>query len=126
MEIWTYLRERFQCEAKMASSSSPFFAGLWAAFCYFVFWLLYPRPLTFCHYSIGAVFLGIELFMFGDSWDYFRNTGNLVYQGKRYRVIQLGFHYSKLQDAEQNTLYYSTSDLHGLIPLEAMDSEVVN
>jgi hypothetical protein len=125
MEIWTYLRERFRSEAKTTPSSGPFFTGLWAAFCYFVFWVLYPRPFALCQYFIGVVFLGIEIFMFGDSWDYFRNASNLVYQGKRYRTIQLGLYYSKLQDAEQNTLYYPTSDLHGLIPLETMNPPAI-
>lgn len=125
MEIWTYLRERFRFEAKASPSSSPFFTGLWGAFCYFLFWVLYPRPFAHCQYFIGIVFLIIEGFMFGDGWDYFRNASNLVYQGKRYRVTYLGLYYSKLQNAEQDTLYFPNADLYGLIPLEPMNPPAI-
>jgi hypothetical protein len=112
-----YAKDLFKYEAKMTPVSRPFLSSLWGVLCYLVFNIVYPKPVTTTQTLVGFAFVGVGLFVFGVSGDYYKNEENMIYNGRRCRFVQWRPYYSTLQDDSQNLIHYPTADLHGLIPL---------
>jgi hypothetical protein len=117
-KIQMYLQEVFKCEAKMSPVSSPLLSNLWAASCYIVFCILYPRPLAACHLAVFLIPFCVEVLMCVINCDESIIANGLIYNGRRYRIVWWGVYYSYIQDEELNSLYYPTAGLCGLIPLD--------
>ncbi|PJF17697.1 hypothetical protein PSACC_02498 [Paramicrosporidium saccamoebae] len=117
-KFWMYLREIFHCEAKVPLISSPLVVELWNAFYCSIVWILFPKQVVLVYMWIRVLFILAQVVMTLGSSHPFGEAENFVYNGKRYRFVRGGPYYSRIQDEEQNNLYYPTIDNLGLLPPE--------
>ncbi|PJF19094.1 hypothetical protein PSACC_01069 [Paramicrosporidium saccamoebae] len=111
----TGLKKIFYSEAKMAPCIHPFLSTLWRFLGYRVVHELFPRRVVYVYFIVAWLSYVFQAFMSACLCDRSKWVNDLAYNGRRFRAVWLGAHYSTLQDENQNILYYPTIDLYGLV-----------
>ncbi|PJF16678.1 hypothetical protein PSACC_03508 [Paramicrosporidium saccamoebae] len=111
-----YLRELFLWEAKATPVYSPVLSAVWDLLCSLVIWLLFP-PRFAAAYIMFAWLHGIpQVAITGRSWESFIGTDSVVYNCRRYKLIRGGAYQFRLEDENQNILFYPAADFRALVP----------
>jgi hypothetical protein len=114
--LWVHLKETIHCSPKMTPSSCPLLSGIWRVLCYVLVWELYPRPFVLLYTSIACMShltqWAVTAFLSGSV----KQGGHVIHNGRHFKIIWIGLEYSKIQDTDQNVLYYPTIDLYRLLP----------
>jgi hypothetical protein len=114
--LWMHLKETIQCGPKMAPSSNPVLSGIGRVLCHLVVWKLFPRPFALLYTSIAWMSHVIQWLIAASLCDSIDGRKYVTYDGRRFKINWTGFEYSKIQDTDQNVLYYPTIDLYRLLP----------
>jgi hypothetical protein len=110
-----YLKAFLLCEAKTTPINDPAFPRIWISLCYIFAWILFPRPVVLAFIGFGLTFSITHIMHAIYIAYFFKDTDNYVYNGQRYRRVDGDTHYSCFKDENQNTMYYPTIDICGLI-----------
>ncbi|PJF19827.1 hypothetical protein PSACC_00357, partial [Paramicrosporidium saccamoebae] len=115
--LQSYLEEVNILEAKMLPVSNRIFSAIWSFSCLVVVCILFPKDFAFGYAS--SWFMSTLPHVCVDEEVRRRlllaGVKDFVYNGRRYRVLEIEAFYSVLYGEDDSILHYPTRDLPGLV-----------
>jgi hypothetical protein len=94
--------------------SNPIFSEIWKSCRSIVVCILFPATVAFLYLFYASMLMFYQLLRNEKMRRPLSRAKDFAYNGRRYRLSEIGPYYSEIQDEDQNILYYPTHDLNGL------------